>query len=56
MDTGYRRIGLPFLTDEVVAEIEAKVRTAVHGGRAGPARADLQAIQRACSGRVDILA
>ncbi|MFG3133318.1 hypothetical protein ACGFZU_37185 [Streptomyces tendae] len=56
VDTGYRRIGLPFLTDEVVAEIEAKVRTAVHGGRAGPARADLQAIQRACSGRVDVLA
>ncbi|WP_435271882.1 hypothetical protein [Streptomyces parvulus] len=56
VDTGYRRIGLPFLTDEVVAEIEAKVRTAVHGGSAGPARADLQAIQRACSGRVDVLA
>ncbi|MDX3315041.1 hypothetical protein P1S61_39505 [Streptomyces sp. ME08-AFT2] len=56
VDTGYRRIGLPFLTDEVVAEIEAKVRTAVHGGRAGPAQADLQAIQRACSGRVDVLA
>ncbi|MFE9025098.1 hypothetical protein ACFYOA_02315 [Streptomyces iakyrus] len=56
VDTGYRRIGLPFLTDEVVAEIEAKVRTAVHGGRVGPARADLQAIQRACSGRVDVLA
>ncbi|MGC9498569.1 hypothetical protein [Streptomyces sp. WG7] len=56
VDTGYRRIGLPFLTDEVVAEIEAKVRTAVHGGRDGPARADLQAIQRACSGRVDVLA
>jgi hypothetical protein len=56
VDTGYRSIGLPFLTDEVVAEIEAKVRTAVHGGSVGPARADLQAIQRACSGRVDILA
>ncbi|MGW4233411.1 hypothetical protein ACWEF9_29805 [Streptomyces sp. NPDC004980] len=56
VDTGYRRIGLPFLTDEVVAEIEAKVRTAVHGGSADPARADLQAIQRACSGRVDVLA
>ncbi|MFC8247378.1 hypothetical protein [Streptomyces chartreusis] len=56
VDTGYRRIGLPFLTDEVVAEIEAKVRAAVDGGGTGPARADLLAIQRACSGRVDVLA
>ncbi|MFD3729035.1 hypothetical protein [Streptomyces sp. NPDC058671] len=56
VDTGYRRIGLPFLTNEVVAELEAKVRAAVHGGSASPARADLQAIQRACSGRVDVLA
>lgn len=56
VDTGYRRIGLPFLTDEMVAELEAKMRAAVHGGSAGPARADLRAIQRACSGRVDVLA
>ncbi|GAA2338404.1 hypothetical protein GCM10010431_72290 [Streptomyces kunmingensis] len=56
VDTGYRRIGLPFLPDEVVAEIEAKVQAAVHDGSAGPARADLQAIQRACSGCLDVLA
>lgn len=59
VDTGYRRIGLPFLTDEVVAELESKVQAAVHGdrpGSTGPARADLQAIQRACSGRVDVVA
>ncbi|MGW4049510.1 hypothetical protein ACWENA_01640 [Streptomyces sp. NPDC004779] len=56
VDSGYRRVGLPFLTDEVVAEIEVKVRAAVGGASAGPARADLLAIQRACSVRVDILA
>ncbi|MGP3777063.1 hypothetical protein ACTWJ8_40145 (plasmid) [Streptomyces sp. SDT5-1] len=56
VDTGYHRIGLPFLSDEVVDEVETKVQAAVRGGSTDPARADLRAIQRACAARVDVLA
>ncbi|WP_159026514.1 hypothetical protein [Streptomyces vietnamensis] len=59
VDTGYRSIGLPFLADEVVAELDRNVLAGIdadYPGGAARARADLQAIQDACARHIDVLA
>jgi hypothetical protein len=59
VDTGYRLIGLPFLADEVVAEMDRRVIIAIELGisqEIDRVRVDLQAIRDVCAGSIDVLA
>ncbi|MFH8628222.1 hypothetical protein ACH4A8_41160 [Streptomyces vietnamensis] len=58
LDTGYRPIGLPFLMEDVIAELEKKMLDEINAtetSAASPAHSDLQTIREACAGHIDVL-
>ncbi|WP_158761747.1 hypothetical protein [Streptomyces sp. NRRL S-146] len=59
VDSGYRLFGLPLLTRDEVDELERKLLVEIKAAdptAAASARKNLHAIQKACAGRIDVLA